>query len=129
VAVVRQYIDAFNEGDAKAMAACFVSPGSILDGLAPHVWQGPTACEDWYGDVLIAAKHEGATDYAVTVGTPLHADVAGNSAYVVLPASMTFKIHGKLVSQSNAIFTTALHRLSEGWRIAAWAWVKGNSLS
>jgi hypothetical protein len=34
---VCQYIDAFNKGDVKAMAECFAVPGSILDGLAPHV--------------------------------------------------------------------------------------------
>jgi hypothetical protein len=41
-------IDAFNEGDAKVMATTFTVPGSILDGMAPHVWQGPTATQDWY---------------------------------------------------------------------------------
>ena len=42
VTVLRRYIDAFNKGDAKAMAACFAIPGSILDGMTPHVWHGPT---------------------------------------------------------------------------------------
>jgi hypothetical protein len=37
VAAVRQYIDAFNKGDAKGLAATFAVPGSILDGMAPHV--------------------------------------------------------------------------------------------
>ena len=35
VAAVRRYIEAFNVGDAKAMAACFVAQGTILDGMAP----------------------------------------------------------------------------------------------
>ena len=43
---VRSYADAFNTGDVKAMAALFDASGSILDGMAPHVWQGPTACQD-----------------------------------------------------------------------------------
>ena len=107
VTVVRQYIDAFNKGDVTAMAAYFAVPGSILDGLAPHVWHGPTACQDWYRDVLVAAEHEGATDYLVTIGTPLHANVTGDSAYVVVPATMTFKAHGKQITQSGAIFTIA----------------------
>ena len=47
MAAVRQYIDAFNKGDAKGMAATFAVPGSILDGMAPHLWQGPTATQDW----------------------------------------------------------------------------------
>jgi ketosteroid isomerase-like protein len=125
VTAVRQYIDAFNKGDVKAMATCFAVPGSILDGLAPHVWHGPTACEDWYRDVLVAGEHEGATDYSVTIGTPLHANVTGDSAYVVVPATMTFKVHGERVTQAGAVFTVALRKLAEEWRIAAWAWAKG----
>ncbi|MBV8831902.1 MAG: hypothetical protein JO108_22050 [Acidobacteriaceae bacterium] len=75
-AAVRHYIDAFNNGDAKAMAACFAAAGSILDGLAPHVWHGPTACEDWYRDVLVAAKHEGAADFdSDWTGTGSHRDL------------------------------------------------------
>jgi hypothetical protein len=34
---VRQYIDGFNKGEVKVMAATFAVPGSILDGMAPHV--------------------------------------------------------------------------------------------
>ena len=40
VTVLRQYINAFNKGEVKAMAACFAVPGVVLDGMAPHVWQG-----------------------------------------------------------------------------------------
>lgn len=129
VTVVRQYIDAFNKGDAQAMAACFVVPAFILDGLAPHVWQGPTAGEDWYRDVLAAAEHEGATDYLVTIGIPLHANVTGDSAYVVVPATMSFKLSGKQITQSGATFTLALRKHEGGWRIAAWAWAKGTPVA
>ena len=122
---VRQYINAFNKGDAKGMAATFAAPGAILDGMAPHLWQGPTATQDWYRDVLIEGKQHGASDYFVTVGEPLHNNVAGDSAYAVVPATMTFKVGGKQVTQSGAFFTVALRKLAEGWRIAAWAWTKG----
>jgi hypothetical protein len=125
MAAVRKYIDAFNKGNTAGMAAAFAVPGSILDGMAPHVWQGPTAALDWYRDVLIEGKHHGASEYFVTLGEPLRNDVTGDSAYVVVPATMTFKVGDKQVTQSGAIFTVALRRLTEGWRIAAWAWAKG----
>jgi len=38
---------------------------------------------------------------------------------------MTFKVHGKQVTQTGATFTVALRKLNEEWRIAAWAWAKG----
>lgn len=125
MAAVRQYIDGFNKGDAKVMAATFAVPGSILDGMPPHVWQGPTATQDWYRDVLVEGEQHGASDYFVTLGEPLHNNVTGDSAYVVVPATMTFKVRGKPVTQSGAVFTVALRKLTEGWRIAAWAWAKG----
>lgn len=125
ISAVRHYIDAFNRGDAKEMAATFAVPGSILDGMPPHVWQGPTAAQDWYRDVLIEGKQHGASDYFVTLGEPLHNNVTGDTAYVVIPATMTFKVKGKQVTQTGAVFTVALRKLPEGWRIAAWAWAKG----
>ena len=48
MAAIRHYINAFNHGDGEGMAAMFAVPGSILDGMAPHLWQGPTAAQDWY---------------------------------------------------------------------------------
>ena len=127
MAAVRQYIESFNNADQEGMAASFVDPGSILDGMAPHVWLGPTATQDWYRDVLIEGKQHGASDYFVTLGETLHNNVTGDSAYVVVPATMTFKIGDKQVTQSGAVFTVALCKLADGWRIAAWAWAKGAS--
>jgi hypothetical protein len=126
LAAVHQYINDFNKGDGEAMAATFAVPGFILDGMAPHVWDGPTASQDWYRDVLIEGeRHHGASDYFVTLGEPLHNNITDDSAYVVVPANMTFKVRGQQVTQTGAILTVALRGLPEGWRIAAWAWVKG----
>jgi len=125
LSTIHRYIDAFNEGDVKGMAAAFAVPGSILDGMPPHVWSGPTAAEDWYRDVLINTKKEGASDFFVTVGAPQHMEVSGDAGYVVVPATMRFKVHGKHITQSGAVFTMALRRMADGWRIAAWAWAKG----
>ena len=57
VSAVQQYIAAFNKGDARARAAVCANPMSILDGMAPHVWHGATATEDWYRDVLTEGEH------------------------------------------------------------------------
>jgi ketosteroid isomerase-like protein len=123
--VVRGYLEAFNRNDVKGMAALCASPMSILDGLAPHTWHGPTATQDWYRDVLAAGEREHAGDYRVTLGEPWHVDVTGDAAYVAVPTTMTFRVHGKQVTQSGSIFTVALRKLTAGWRIAAWAWAKG----
>ena len=125
LAAVHRYIDAFNAGDLDAMAAVFDSAGTILDGMAPHVWLGPSAVSDWYRDVMTESAHLGASGYAVSVGAPLHNSVSGDSAYVVLPATMSFTLNGAPVTQSGASFTVALRRFPDDWRITAWAWTKG----
>jgi hypothetical protein len=125
MAAVLQYVDAFNSGDRKAMAATCADPMQILDGMSPHVWQGPTASDDWYRDVLTEGEHVGASGYQITLGEPRHVDITADNAYVVVPAIMTFKVQGKRVTQTGSIFTVALRMLGTQWRLTAWAWAKG----
>lgn len=125
IQVVRQFVDAFNKGDVKKMAATCDRPMAILDGTWPHVWYGANACEDWYRDVLIDGEHIGASGYRVALGEPWHVNAKGDHAYVVIPAGMTFKLRGTDRSQSGALFTLALRKVSGEWRIASWAWAKG----
>ena len=106
MAAVHQYVDAFNNSDEKAMAAACADPMQILDGMSPHVWQGPTASEDWYGDLLTEGEHVGASGYHITLGEPRHVDVTGDNAYVVVPATMTFNIQGKQVTQTGSVRRT-----------------------
>ena len=122
---VQQYVDAFNEGDAKAMAGTCADPMQILDGMSPHVWQGPTASEDWWSDVLAEGEHLGASGYHITLGEPRHVDVTGDYAYVVVPATMTFDLGGREVDQTGSLFTVALRKVDTDWRLSAWAWAKG----
>jgi hypothetical protein len=64
-------------------------------------------------------KQHGASGYRVTLNEPRHANVTGDAAYVVVPATVTFNLQGKQVRQTRAVFTVALRKLAEGWRIAA----------
>ncbi|MEV4061122.1 nuclear transport factor 2 family protein [Nonomuraea dietziae] len=125
MAAVLRYVAAFNHGDAKAMTATCADPMQILDGMSPHVWQGPTASEDWWRDVRTEAEHVGACDYHIVLDEPRHVDVTGEYAYVVVPASMTFILQGEQVTQTGSVFTVALRKIGAQWRLTAWAWAKG----
>jgi len=126
MAAVRAFVDAFNEGDAKAMAVACADPMQILDGMSPHVWQGPTAAEDWYADALAEAEHLGVADYHIGLGEPKHVEVTGDYAYVVAPANFDYNHQGRPVNQTDAVFTVALRKVAGDWRLTAWAWSKGN---
>jgi hypothetical protein len=123
-AVVQQYISAFNKGDADGMAACFAGQGSILDGMAPHVWMGSTAPRDWYRDVLIEGEHHGASGYALALGENQRIDLSGESAYLVISAVLTFDLMGQSM-ETPGLFTVVLHKIDGAWLIRSWAWAKG----
>ena len=125
VDAVLQYVEAFNNGDATSMAAICADPMQILDGMSPHVWQGPRAAEDWWTDVLSEGEHLGASGYRIALGEPRHVDVTGDYAYVVVPATMTFQLRGQPVTQTGSLYTVALRRIESDWRLTAWAWAKG----
>jgi hypothetical protein len=74
----------------------------------------------------IEEKQHGAADYFVTLGEPLHHNVTGDTAYVVVPVTMTFKVHGQQVTQIGAIFTLALSQVAGGARNGV-VWSKGAS--
>ena len=127
MATVQQYITAFNRGDVDGMSACFAEPGSILDGMAPHVWTWPTAPRDWYRDVLIEGEHHGATGYSLELGDVRRNDINGTSAYLVISASLTFELKGQPMA-TPGLFTVVLHDTADAWQIRAWAWAKGIQL-
>ena len=122
---VVQYVDAFNDGDSAGMAATCADPMQILDGMSPHVWQGPTAASDWWRDVVAEGEHLGASGYDISLGEPQHVDVNGDYAYVVVPATMTFDLRGQQVVQRGSVYTVALRKIGPDWLLTAWAWAKG----
>jgi ketosteroid isomerase-like protein len=126
MAIVNQFVDAFNRGDTKTAVAACASPASIIDEFAPHHWDGPNACADWARDLAAANKKAGVTGGIVTLARPwilnVTGDRNGNYAYVVIPASYTYRVHGTPAKELGSVFTLALKTTPAGWRIVAWSW-------
>ena len=124
VAVVHQFVDGFNKGDMKVMAATCADQTSILDEFPPHEWHGAGACAKWAADFDADAKKNGITDGVVTLSTPTHVDITGDRAYLVVPANYSFKVKGKAAGETGSIITLALQKSAAGWKITGWAWAK-----
>lgn len=122
---VRQYLHGFNTADVEAMTAVCADPMQILDGMAPHVWQGPTAAADWWRDALTEGEHLGVSGYHIALDEPRHVDVTGETAYVVAPVTFSYSVRGAPVTQTDAFFTVALRKVDGSWLLTAWAWAKG----
>lgn len=124
IATVRQFMDSFNKGDIDSAVATCADQTSIIDEFSPYEWHGAGACSNWANDYDAFAKKNGMTNGIVTLGKPRHIDIAGDRAYVVIPANFKFKQKGKLVSEIGSTLTVALQKGAAGWRITAWAWAK-----
>ncbi|MEO9169954.1 MAG: hypothetical protein ABI282_01630 [Candidatus Baltobacteraceae bacterium] len=124
IATVYQFVTGLNNGETKAALAACATPSSIVDDFPPHEWQGPTACADWARDFGANNTKHGITGGIVTLAKPWHVDVSGDRAYVVVPATYTYNVHGKPVTESGSILTVALRKISDTWKITGWAWAK-----
>jgi ketosteroid isomerase-like protein len=124
MAVVNQFNDSLNKGDVPTAVATCASPVSIVDEFPPHAWQGADACTEWANAFAAYNEKNRITDPRVTLSKPWHVDITGDRAYVVVPATYTYKQNGKRVKESGSILTVALQKGSAGWRMSGWAWAK-----
>lgn len=121
---VNQIVDAFNKGEIKRVLVICTDDMAIIDDVPPHEWHGPGACAKWFADWDTNAKKNGITDARVSIGKPRHADITGDHAYVVVPATYTYKLNGKPVKEKDNTWTFTLQKADSGWRINGWAWAK-----
>jgi ketosteroid isomerase-like protein len=124
MASVHQFVDAFNGGDTKTAAAACADQTSIIDEFPPYEWHGTGSCSTWMSDFDTDAKKNGITDGIVKLDNPRHVAVTADRAYVVVPASYTFKQKGKVVEETGSLLTVALRKGRGGWRITGWSWSK-----
>jgi hypothetical protein len=119
---VDQFVGGMNHNDMKSAAAAYAPNTSIIDEFPPYHWQGQTAFADWERDFGADSKKNAITDPIVTLGKPLTSSVNGDKAYLVIPATYSFKQNGKPMREEGSIMTFAMQKTAEGWRIAAWSW-------
>ena len=118
---IHQFIDSFNKGDLKGAAAAHLPSVSIIDEVPPHVWTGPKAFATWAADLTKNDKAAGITNEAVTLGAVVREVVSGQTAYVVIGATYSFKQKGAAMREP-AQMTFSLAKEAAGWKIAGWTW-------
>jgi len=121
MAVIHQWVDAFNKGDMKLSLAACADQGVVVDDIPPHVWQGAGACAAWKDAYDAWAKSNDVTGVSEAIGKVHHIDISGEFAYVVQSVGLSWTEKGKSMSEK-AIETVTLKKSSAGWRITGWAW-------
>ena len=122
-APIRAFLDSFNRGDIAAAAAAHASgPVTIVDEVAPYRWHGADAFREWAAALDKETKDGGLTDQKVVAsGAATRERVQGDSAYVILPVTYSFKAQGKAMRE-DAQMTFVLVKQADGWKIAGWTW-------
>jgi hypothetical protein len=123
VDAVNRYLNNLDPDKIQTAVAMCDAEVSILDEFPPHAWHGPTACADWWKELLAYDEKSGITGGDATLGKPWTVDVTGDRAYFVAPMTYTYKQNGKSVKES-AAFAVALKRTQAGWRITSWTYAK-----
>jgi ketosteroid isomerase-like protein len=118
VAVINQWVDAFNKGDMQALAATCADEAVVVDAIAPFEWHGAGACSKWSDAYGAFAKSHEITDATVTYDKPRHVYVSGDTAYVTASATYAGTEKGKPAKEP-AMVTTVLKKIGSGWRITA----------
>jgi hypothetical protein len=118
---IKTFLDDFNKGDTAGAAATQAPDVAIIDEFPPHAWHGATAFKDWAADLEKDAKAHGQTDQKVTLGRTVRSQVDGDTAYVVMAATFTYKEKGKAMVEP-AQMAFALKKDGGAWKIAAWTW-------
>jgi hypothetical protein len=121
LAVVNKFLAGFNTGNDRAMLATCAEQMTIIDDIAPHVWQGPTACREWKKavDAFLAVAEE--THVTVTLGKPSHNEVTGDRAYIVAPLTFSYSHLGRPVVDTGSLMIVSLHKSAAGWQMTGWA--------
>jgi hypothetical protein len=126
MAVIKEFENDFNSGNSNWVRLC-ADQASIIDEFPPYAWSGSGACKQWGDDYASDAQKTGVTSPSVWFGPAKHLDVMGDRAYVVLPASYSYKQNGKATKEAGAMITITLQKSGNDWRVTAWAWSKGTA--
>jgi len=94
-AVIDKALDGFNSKNAATYDSAFGDDVVIVDGIAPYRWTGPNAQRRWFADAEKWAHDLGVTDEKIAYENIAHSQVVGTSAYVVLPATLSFALKGR----------------------------------
>lgn len=121
-APIKKMLDAFNSGDVAAIKSVYVAGDvSITDEVPPYHWSGANANDTWLGDLAKYEKAQGFSETRVGYATSVRSEIDGDSAYVVVPTTYSWKQNGKAMTE-DAHMTFVLKKEGDGWKISGWTW-------
>lgn len=124
IAAVQKANDSFNRGNKPEWLAICGAEVIIIDNFAPYMWQGTSACSDYWDANDADGKKNGIADEIVTLGAPWHTAISEDRAYVVVPTQDRYRQKGKPVTRSGSVWTFVLQKVAAGWLVTGMAWAQ-----
>jgi len=119
--VVEILVDAVNNGEFGKVIAAFSAAPTIVEDIAPFIWQGPDSPSAWLAAMGANAAQLEVRAIVMKLGAPLNIKIAGEVAYAVFPGSLSLaKANGELFA--NGILTFTLQKGGESWLIETLVW-------
>jgi hypothetical protein len=119
----QQFVDAWNRNDSAAVASMATESIEIIDVFPPYHWSGTHGLQAWNDGFAADAKANSATEPFLELLQPTHIEVKAESAYLVVPAIYHWK-KGEEKMQEKGIVTSAMQKVDQKWRVAAFAWTR-----
>src|ERR1700755_3317996 len=109
VARIQQAVNACNRNDVAAFKRYLTPSPVAMDEVPPYHFQGAHALSDWENAYSADSSKNAITDPVITLRKATDIEVSGTHAYVVWPATYSYKQAGQ-PSQHNGIITFALEK-------------------
>ena len=126
MAVLHQWIGGYNRGgDMRSALETCADQAAVVDSIPPYEWHGGRACAKWLYAYTVFNRVNEVTGMSATLGKVRHIEITAQRAYVVAPVSLIYKVKGKPMKETGAIWTVVLYKSASGWRITGWAYTAG----
>jgi ketosteroid isomerase-like protein len=121
-AVIDTVLGGFNHKDSALYSSAFGRDAVVIDGIAPYRWTGPNAQDRWFSDAEKWVHDFDVENETIACERIVHAAVVGTHAYVVLSATLSFRLKGGQSGSRPGILTFTFAKEDDEWKVQSQAW-------
>ena len=85
---VTDFVGEVNSGKFETALARFSNNATIVEDIAPFMWQGPQAGSEWLAAMATNAERLGVTSVAMELGEALRIEVDEGAAYAIFAGTV-----------------------------------------
>lgn len=121
-AAIDMVLGGFNNKDSVLYTSAFSRDAIVIDGIAPYRWTGLDAASRWFSDAEKWVHEFGLEDENITCDRIVHASVVETHAYVVLSATLSFRLKSGQTGSRPGILTLTFGKQDNKWKVESQAW-------